>query len=558
MTIAPTSFLSNSPSPAASTSVAAVPNGFDQALGVAIASASTEGGPTSKTAGADALVLPLAAKGIRIDALLSTSLTGPATADALPNPAASTLVPPAAPEAVQAGIGVAEEPLAAIAVEPELARTAASVVVGARPTPPTVQVASDEPPRLATAASVAVPAPPATADALPTPAASTRVPPAAPEAVQAGIGVAEEPLVAIAVKPELARTAASVVVGAGPTPATVQVASAEPPRSATAASAAVPTPGAAPKTSPPAPPEVAASRVRAASDKSKGPQGAEAPDAAPDVHAAEAPLMPSPLQSATPPALSVPASWSAAASPSSELPPHHVIGSGSSVIADSVGVGVRSAESDGLAAATDFGDRLAGQGGTATPTARADAAASGSSSHVGNGSFGPSASLSAMPAAVHTEKAQDVPSIAAQPGRVGHDLGVHVARRLIDGGSELTVRLTPAGMGRVEVRMAFDESGTLRATVAAEHPAALDMLRRESADLGRALNDAGVRADVQSFRFDTRTGAGDGSQSGQRNGGQQDGGRQKPDGGHGYAADLPSNEPVYRTLRTSGRVDLMA
>ena len=476
MTIAPTSFLSNSPSPVASTSVTVVPNGFDQALGGAIASALTEGGPTSETAGADAPAVPLAAKGIRIDVLLSTSVTGPAIADALPTPAASTLSPSPAPEAVQAGIGVAEDPLVAIAAEPELAQAAAPVAVGARPTPAAVQIASAEPPR----------------------------------------------------------------------------------PSATAASAAVPAPGAAPKTRRPDPPEVAALRVRAASDRSKGPQGAEAPDYGPDVHAAEAPLIPAPLQSATPPALSVPAGSSAAASRSSELPPNDVTGSGSSTIAETVGVGVgvRSAESDGLAAATDFGDRLTGQGGIATPTPRADAAASGSSPPVGNGSAGPVASLGAMPAAVHAEKAQDMPSVAAQPGRVGHDLGVHVARRVIDGGSELTVRLTPAGMGRVEVRMAFDESGTLRATVAAERPAALDMLRRESADLGRALNDAGVRADVQSFRFDTRTG--DGSQTGQRNGAQQDGGRQKPDAGQAYAADLPASEPVYRTLRTSGRVDLMA
>ena len=205
-----------------------------------------------------------------------------------------------------------------------------------------------------------------------------------------------------------------------------------------------------------------------------------------------------------------------------------------------------------------FADRLAAQTNATAPAPRQEAAAAATgvlpAAQIGTDS---APSLGTAPAAAHAVKPQEVPSVAAQSGRIGHEMGVHIARRVVDGGNELTVRLNPAEMGRVEVRIAFDDTGTLRATVAAERPAALDLLRRDSADLGRALNDAGVRADGQSFRFDTRAGTGDG-QAWQRNGGQQDGGRQQQSGGRGYSGEVPADEPVYRALRTSGRVDLMA
>lgn len=149
------------------------------------------------------------------------------------------------------------------------------------------------------------------------------------------------------------------------------------------------------------------------------------------------------------------------------------------------------------------------------------------------------------------------PVVNARPGRIGHEMGVEIARRVSIGGDELTVRLNPVEMGRIEVRLSFDERGSLRAVVAAESPAALDLLRRDSADLGRALADAGVRADAGSFRFDARSGGGEGGQFWQR---QQDGG-QRAAPGRGYAAaggGGGDEEPTYRPLRTSGRIDLMA
>ena len=89
-------------------------------------------------------------------------------------------------------------------------------------------------------------------------------------------------------------------------------------------------------------------------------------------------------------------------------------------------------------------------------------------------------------------------------------MGVEIAKRIASGGEELTIRLAPDNLGKIEVRMSFDEHRSLRAVVAAESSVALEMLRRDTADLNRALTDAGVRTDGQSFRFDGRSSSGDG------------------------------------------------
>ncbi len=147
------------------------------------------------------------------------------------------------------------------------------------------------------------------------------------------------------------------------------------------------------------------------------------------------------------------------------------------------------------------------------------------------------------------------PVVAAQPGQIGRDMGVEIARTVAAGREEVRIRLDPAEMGRIDVRLNFDRDGSLRAVVAADSPAALEMLRREAGDLTRALADAGVRADPQSFRFDSRNpDAGTSWQRGQQ-GSDGRGGQGGLAQGGGDAGD---DQPAYRPLRTSGRVDMMA
>lgn len=141
--------------------------------------------------------------------------------------------------------------------------------------------------------------------------------------------------------------------------------------------------------------------------------------------------------------------------------------------------------------------------------------------------------------------------IAARAGQMGKDLAVQIAKHSKDGQDALTIRLDPAEMGRIQIRMHFDEQGSLRAHITAESNLALEMLRRESFDLARALTDAGVRTDAQSFRFDSR--GQEGGQHGQRQDQSGAHSRQFEEGGEA----LP-DETEYRRVRTNGAVDVIA
>ena len=147
-------------------------------------------------------------------------------------------------------------------------------------------------------------------------------------------------------------------------------------------------------------------------------------------------------------------------------------------------------------------------------------------------------------------------TVTAQPGRIGREMGVEIARRVSGGQDEMLIRLNPQEMGRIEVRLTFDESGAVRAVLASESPAALEMLRRDTGDLARSLADAGVRSDSQSFRFDRSGGDGAGQRG--HGGGNAQHDRQASGPAFQGGADEEPDASVYRQLRSSGQVNLIA
>ncbi len=145
-----------------------------------------------------------------------------------------------------------------------------------------------------------------------------------------------------------------------------------------------------------------------------------------------------------------------------------------------------------------------------------------------------------------------LPQANALSGRFGSEIGAIVRRQIAAGREEVTVRLDPAEMGRVHIRFSFDQGGELRAVVATESPAALELLRRDVGQLDRALAQAGVRTDAGSFRFDE---------------GQSGGGFAQPHPGRAdrrFAmtgdGDPPVSlhEPIIHRAALPGRVDMLA
>jgi len=145
----------------------------------------------------------------------------------------------------------------------------------------------------------------------------------------------------------------------------------------------------------------------------------------------------------------------------------------------------------------------------------------------------------------------------ALTGDFGDRLGVAIARQVRNGREELTVRMDPAELGRIEVQLAFEEGGSLRAVVSADSATVVDTMRRDLGEIVRALADAGVRADGQSFRFergssDAGGSAGAGTGSGGRGWGEQRG------QGHPQGEQRRGGTAWQRVRLRSGTLDLMA
>ncbi len=145
-------------------------------------------------------------------------------------------------------------------------------------------------------------------------------------------------------------------------------------------------------------------------------------------------------------------------------------------------------------------------------------------------------------------------TVSARPGEIGRQLGVEIVRHGLDGRDSLTIRLDPVEMGEIQVRLQFDDKGTMRAHVTAESSVALEMLRRDSGDLVRALGDAGVRTDAQSFQFEARSHGRD----------EQQGQHARPenpsatDTAHTESDADDDAQPTRAKLRNSGSLDLFA
>ncbi|MCX8476651.1 MAG: flagellar hook-length control protein FliK [Sphingomonas sp.] len=158
----------------------------------------------------------------------------------------------------------------------------------------------------------------------------------------------------------------------------------------------------------------------------------------------------------------------------------------------------------------------------------------------------------AGPGAPTSAPAPTEPVIEARSGHLGQSLGVEIARKVELGEETLRIRLNPIELGRIEVTLAFDDKGSLQATVRTESAQAMDLLRQDAPDLARTLDQAGVRTDAQSFRFESRAGDGGGQQAQQQH--------QQSNRGQFASSDDDAGaaEPIYRPVRSDGQVDLIA
>ena len=120
-----------------------------------------------------------------------------------------------------------------------------------------------------------------------------------------------------------------------------------------------------------------------------------------------------------------------------------------------------------------------------------------------------SAQLSVMPTATPVPvsatatptTAVATPHPAASPAMEQLAPALVTLAKTADGGQQMTVRLHPAELGMVQVRIAQQVSGTTQVEITADNPATLLALQRDQPQLHRALDDAGIAAAGRTVTF---------------------------------------------------------
>ena len=79
-----------------------------------------------------------------------------------------------------------------------------------------------------------------------------------------------------------------------------------------------------------------------------------------------------------------------------------------------------------------------------------------------------------------------------------------ITSKVMSGKNQFDIRLDPAELGRIHVRMDVDRDGNVVTHMMADRHDTLDMLRRDTAGLERALQDAGLKTSDNSLQFSLR------------------------------------------------------
>ena len=87
---------------------------------------------------------------------------------------------------------------------------------------------------------------------------------------------------------------------------------------------------------------------------------------------------------------------------------------------------------------------------------------------------------------------------------VAEQVSVKITKALQAGQDRITIRLNPAELGRVEVKMELTHDGRTTAIVTADNRDTLETLRRDSSDLQKALEEGGLQLSNNDMQFNLR------------------------------------------------------
>jgi len=121
-------------------------------------------------------------------------------------------------------------------------------------------------------------------------------------------------------------------------------------------------------------------------------------------------------------------------------------------------------------------------------------------------SIDPSTQFAQILDQARTVSAPDDAKTAARAQQVPphEQVAVHVRKAVADGIDQITIRLNPVELGRIDVKLEVASDGTLRAAFAADRPQTLELLKNDSRQLERALSEAGLSTDAGGLNFSLR------------------------------------------------------
>ncbi|HZL31577.1 MAG TPA: flagellar hook-length control protein FliK [Pseudolabrys sp.] len=112
-------------------------------------------------------------------------------------------------------------------------------------------------------------------------------------------------------------------------------------------------------------------------------------------------------------------------------------------------------------------------------------------------------------------------------------VGIEIASKALSGKNHFDIRLDPPDLGHIHVRLEVDKDGNVISHMVADRTDTLDLLRRDTAGLERALNDAGLKTSDNSLQFSLR---------------DQSAGQQQSDNGGRNAAHIVVDDPQAPTI----------
>ena len=111
------------------------------------------------------------------------------------------------------------------------------------------------------------------------------------------------------------------------------------------------------------------------------------------------------------------------------------------------------------------------------------------------------------------------PQVAANPPVPLSGVAVEIAQSAKAGKTSFDIRLDPAELGRIDVKIEVDKHGNVTSHLTVEKPETLTMLRQDAPQLQRALEQAGLKTNDSGMQFSLR----DQSQQQQQQQGDQSG-----------------------------------